>query len=273
MNNLLVFENQEVEVINLNGKILFNPYHVGRCLGLGDSAVRMAMGNMSEKQAILVTNANVNNLDIRKMHSTGEKFLTESGLYKLIFKSRKPEAERFTDWVTDEVLPSIRKTGRYESKAPQKKSLRILDLRGLKVISNTDIANYFGVANATIASHAKAIGEYGILLEGAEMRRFKSENPNLPKSTSSMIVYSLSVAESICKRLGEEVTLRPTKVPTLPPPYPSTPSVTGDLDGALAAFNYIVREAQRLSNPDLRKAHLTVLMGVYVAISHMLKTA
>ncbi|MDO4800186.1 MAG: Bro-N domain-containing protein [Bacillota bacterium] len=198
--------------------------------------------------------------------------VNESGLYNLIFQSRKAEAKKFKKWVTSEVLPSIRKTGRYESKAPQKKSLRILDLRGLKVISNTDIANYFGVANATIASHAKAIGEYGILLEGAEMRRFKSENPNLPKSTSSMIVYSLSVAESICKRMGEEVTLRPTKVPTLPPPYPSTPSVTGDLDGALAAFNYIVREAQRLSNPDLRKAHLTVLMGVYVAISHMLKT-
>lgn len=112
MNNLMVFENKKVEILNLNGTILFNPYHVGRCLGLGDSAIRMAMSAMNERQAILVTNANVNNLDIRKMHTTGEKFLTESGLYKLIFKSRKPEAERFTDWVTDEVLPSIRKTGK-----------------------------------------------------------------------------------------------------------------------------------------------------------------
>jgi hypothetical protein len=31
----------------------------------------------------------------------------------LIFQSRKPEAEKFTDWVTGEVLPQIRKTGRY----------------------------------------------------------------------------------------------------------------------------------------------------------------
>lgn len=40
--------------------------------------------------------------------------VTESGLYHLIFKSRKPAAKRFRKWVTSEVLPSIRRTGRYE---------------------------------------------------------------------------------------------------------------------------------------------------------------
>lgn len=40
--------------------------------------------------------------------------VTESGLYKLVFKSRKPIAEQFQDWVCDEVLPSIRRHGRYE---------------------------------------------------------------------------------------------------------------------------------------------------------------
>lgn len=40
-------------------------------------------------------------------------FINESNLYKLIFQSRKPEAERFADWVTSEVLPSIRKHGAY----------------------------------------------------------------------------------------------------------------------------------------------------------------
>jgi prophage antirepressor-like protein len=39
--------------------------------------------------------------------------VNESGLYGLIFKSRKPEAKRFKKWVTNEVLPSIRKTGSY----------------------------------------------------------------------------------------------------------------------------------------------------------------
>lgn len=40
-------------------------------------------------------------------------FITESNLYKVIFQSRKPEAEKFSDWVTSEVLPSIRKHGMY----------------------------------------------------------------------------------------------------------------------------------------------------------------
>jgi prophage antirepressor-like protein len=43
--------------------------------------------------------------------------INESGLYSLILTSRKPEAKKFKKWVTSEVLPAIRKTGRYV--APQ----------------------------------------------------------------------------------------------------------------------------------------------------------
>ena len=39
--------------------------------------------------------------------------VNESGLYSLIVTSRKPEAKRFRKWVTSEVLPAIRQTGRY----------------------------------------------------------------------------------------------------------------------------------------------------------------
>jgi prophage antirepressor-like protein len=39
--------------------------------------------------------------------------ISESGLYAAILKSRKPEAKKFKKWVTSEVLPAIRKTGRY----------------------------------------------------------------------------------------------------------------------------------------------------------------
>lgn len=40
--------------------------------------------------------------------------INESGLYSLILTSRKPQAKEFKKWVTSEVLPSIRKTGKYE---------------------------------------------------------------------------------------------------------------------------------------------------------------
>lgn len=43
--------------------------------------------------------------------------INESGLYSAILRSRKAEAKRFKKWVTSEVLPTIRRTGRYE--APQ----------------------------------------------------------------------------------------------------------------------------------------------------------
>lgn len=39
--------------------------------------------------------------------------VSESGLYSLIFTSRKPEAKRFRKWIASEVLPEIRKTGGY----------------------------------------------------------------------------------------------------------------------------------------------------------------
>lgn len=41
-------------------------------------------------------------------------FVNESGLYNLIFQSRKPEARRFRKWVTSELLPQLRKTGSYQ---------------------------------------------------------------------------------------------------------------------------------------------------------------
>lgn len=113
MNNLMIFEGHEVEAFELKGQVLFNPYHVGECLELNGDAVRKAMSRMNEKQVFKISNSDVTNNHIRKLNNAGENFLTESGVYKLVFKSRKPNAEKFTDWVTDEVLPSIRKHGMY----------------------------------------------------------------------------------------------------------------------------------------------------------------
>lgn len=113
MNEIKIFEGHEVEVLEFEGQILFNPYHVGECLELGESAVKMAVSKMNDKQVVKLTNSKVNKSDFRKLHNTGENFLTESGVYKLVFKSHKPNAEKFTDWIADEVLPSIRKTGGY----------------------------------------------------------------------------------------------------------------------------------------------------------------
>ncbi|WP_236894816.1 Bro-N domain-containing protein [Clostridium beijerinckii] len=113
MNNLIIFENKQVEVFEWNGKVLFNPKHVAECLDITD--VNSSIRNFNEKQLIKLKNSDMHNMHIRKLNNAGENFLTESGVYKLIFKSKKEEAEKFQDWVTDDVLPYIRKTGLYNS--------------------------------------------------------------------------------------------------------------------------------------------------------------
>lgn len=52
-------------------------------------------------------------------------FIPESDLYRLVFRSKLPMAERFTDWVTSEVLPSIRRRGAYMT--PETLQAAILD--------------------------------------------------------------------------------------------------------------------------------------------------
>lgn len=115
MNDLMIFEGHEVEVLEVEGRVLFNPKHVADCLEIAD--VNSSIRNFNEKQVVKLTNSDVHNLHIRKLNNAGENFLTESGVYKLVFKSHKPNAEAFTDWIADEVLPAIRKTGGYINNA------------------------------------------------------------------------------------------------------------------------------------------------------------
>ncbi|MCE7699046.1 MAG: hypothetical protein K8E24_009565 [Methanobacterium paludis] len=118
MNDILKFEfenNENLEYIELNGKPLFNPYTIGECLEMTHEAVKKFVQRMSDNKKILIKNSDGTNSPHRKFNNAGELFITESGLYNLIFRSRAKKAEKFQDWVTDKVLPSIRKTGKYES--------------------------------------------------------------------------------------------------------------------------------------------------------------
>jgi len=63
-------------------------------------------------------------------------FVSENNLYKCIFQSRKKEAEQFQDWVTSEVLPSIRKHGGYIH-ALQEDTPELIMARALQVAQAT----------------------------------------------------------------------------------------------------------------------------------------
>lgn len=50
MDNMMIFEGNNVEVFELNGQVLFNPRDVGKCLDMGDSTIRMAISTMNESR-------------------------------------------------------------------------------------------------------------------------------------------------------------------------------------------------------------------------------
>ena len=106
-----IFENENIEIVEINGKVLFNAKDVGMCLDIAE--VRSSIRGFTESQKIIVTNSDVQSMHFRKLNNAGELFLTESGIYRLIFKSRKEEAKRFEKWVTEKVLPSIRQNDFY----------------------------------------------------------------------------------------------------------------------------------------------------------------
>ena len=89
---------------------------------LADVCKILELGNPSQVKTRLHNN-DVQVIDLYALTSNeGRKnkdlanVINESGLYDLIFDSRKPEAKAFRHWVTSEVLPSIRKTGSYSMK-------------------------------------------------------------------------------------------------------------------------------------------------------------
>lgn len=107
MNDLQIFNNEEFGEIRtavINDEPMFCLADICRVLeikNVSDCKSRL-------RQKGIVTTDTLTNGGKQKMI-----FIDESNLYKTIFQSRKESAERFTDWVTGEVLPSIRKTGSY----------------------------------------------------------------------------------------------------------------------------------------------------------------
>lgn len=92
--------------------------------------------------------------------------ISESGLYALIFKSRKPSAQQFRKWVTKEVIPSIRKKGFYgridRTQAPNfyiryKENLHKIDRKYFSVISEL-----FVTLNAELERYGYQIPDKGL---------------------------------------------------------------------------------------------------------------
>ncbi len=118
MNELKIFENSEfgqIRTMMFNNEPMFCLSDVCRILEIGNASqlkTRLKQDGVITNEVGVQTGTKADGTPIRQIVTMN--FINESNLYKTIFQSRKESAERFTDWVTSEVLPQIRKTGSYQ---------------------------------------------------------------------------------------------------------------------------------------------------------------
>lgn len=108
------FEAREVRTLLINDQPWFVAADVAASLGY--PAAPQMTRNLDDDEK-----------GMQNMHTLGGDqemlVINESGLYSAILRSRKPEAKRFKKWVTAEVLPAIRKHGRYDDAAGRMQTL------------------------------------------------------------------------------------------------------------------------------------------------------
>ena len=128
MNELQIFNNPdfgEVRTLEENGKVLFCGSDVAKALGYSRPNDALAAHcRYTVKCSIPHPQSPDKAIEM--------SFIPESDLYRLVISSKLPNAERFTDWVTEEVLPSIRRNGGYiagqEQMSPEELMARALDV-------------------------------------------------------------------------------------------------------------------------------------------------
>ncbi len=103
---LFDFEGNEVRFVGTAQKPEWVAADVCKCLEIRDSGISEALASLEDDEK---GNGDVVTLGGQQQMLT----VNEAGLYRLIFKSRKPVSKRFQRWVFHDVIPSIRKTGSY----------------------------------------------------------------------------------------------------------------------------------------------------------------
>jgi prophage antirepressor-like protein len=100
---------------NFEGTELRGFEHEGEPWFLAQDACAL-LGYSNTSKALVKLDEDEKGITIRDTLGGRQQMLTvsESGLWCLIIRSRRPEARRIRRWITQEVLPAIRKTGRYE---------------------------------------------------------------------------------------------------------------------------------------------------------------
>lgn len=136
-NNITIFNNElfgSVRTMMIDD----NPWFVGK-----DIAEALAYKNISDALSKHVDDDDkiqIAKRDLQNCNDIGTKgavLINESGVYSLIFGSKKPEAKAFKKWVTSEVLPQLRMSGVYITESATQESIDYQALYGKNRIYNT----------------------------------------------------------------------------------------------------------------------------------------
>jgi prophage antirepressor-like protein len=129
------FEKSTISVINNNDDIWFCGKTVSKILGYKDTKKAIGSHVDSEDKEKL-GNFKGDDLPPLKKNEKNTIYINESGLYSLILRSKLEKAKAFKRWVTKDVLPSIRKSGKYEVPKPDALQERRLKLEEIKTYLN-----------------------------------------------------------------------------------------------------------------------------------------
>jgi prophage antirepressor-like protein len=109
------FESHQIRtVINGDGKPWFVAKDVAASLGVGWSGHTLDNIPADWQRMVKLTTPRMKHGEIVANTKQKTKLISEPAVYKLAFRSNKPEADRFTNWIASEVIPTLRRTGKYE---------------------------------------------------------------------------------------------------------------------------------------------------------------
>ena len=186
MNDLQVFAfgDRMVRTIVKDGEPLWIAKDVCEVLGISNSRDAVSGLDDDELVSVITTSGGQN----REFNA-----VTESGLYNLIFRSRKPEARAFRRWVTHDVLPSIRKTGMY-AVMPLEKRISELIERNRAELNEKTINDIVAMTARVLCGKKPYKSSYQMQVDehGDEVRAFVAETyptEMRPVKEPSRIIY------------------------------------------------------------------------------------
>jgi prophage antirepressor-like protein len=210
------FEGSDVRILDRNGDPWFVLVDVCRALEIVRARDAARQLDEDEKTTLDLSTFRAGNNRGAKINDLGigsgnneAWVVNESGLYRLILTSRKPEAKRFRKWITGTVLPSIRKHGGYISAQETKSNAEIL-ADGLKLAESIILEREARISSLE-ADYRKLKLEAIVDLAGAgtviaALERHKAELlakiGEMRASPSEISQLRLEVA-ALCKLMGD----------------------------------------------------------------------